>query len=71
MQKRYSRSELEFLIEEWVIGSNSKRNKEIIKDKLIEGLNVRDIAAKYNLSETRVKTVVRTFRRTIEQLAEN
>lgn len=66
--KRYSRSQLEHLIEEWVIGANSKRNKEIIRDRLIEGIELRDLAHKYDLSETRVKTVIRTFRRTIEAL---
>lgn len=69
--KKYSRSEIEHLISEWVIGLNSKRNKHIIHDRLIVGLPIAEIAEKYNLSETRVKTVVRTFRRTIEQHAEN
>lgn len=64
--KHYPKSELENLIDEWVIGLNATRNKGIIKDKLIVGLTISQIAEKYDLSETRVKTVIRTFKRNIE-----
>ena len=66
--KLYSKSELEHLINEWVVGRNAKRNKRIIRDKLINGLTVFQIAEKYKLSQTRTKTVIRTFRRHIESL---
>lgn len=69
--RKYSRSDLEKLINEWVIGLHSKRNKKIIHDRLIYGMPIAEIAEKYELSETRVKTVIRTFKRTIEQHAEN
>lgn len=64
--KRYPKSELEHLIDEWVIGLNADRNKQIITDKLIRGLTIAQIAEKNDLSETRVKTVIRTFKRTID-----
>lgn len=67
---KYSRSQLENLIREWVIGVNSERNKEIITDRLIYGMPIPKIADKYDLSETRVKTVIRTFKRTIESHVE-
>ena len=66
--KIYSKSELEHLINEWVIGRNSSRNKKIIKDKLIHGMTILQVADKYKLSETRTKTVIRTFRRHIESI---
>lgn len=66
--KDYSRSELEHLINEWVIGSNAQRNKKIIKDRLIKGLMISELADKYNMSETRIKTVIRTFKRKIESV---
>ena len=66
--KKYSRSQLEHLNNEWIIGTNSQRNKQIIHDRLIEGMELRDLAEKYDLSETRVKTVIRTFKHTIEAL---
>lgn len=64
--KRYSKSELLHLIDEWVLGLNAQRNKSIITDKLINGLTISQIAEKNELSDTRVKTVIRTFRRTVE-----
>lgn len=64
--KNYMKSELEHLIEEWVVGRNARRNKKIIRDKLIHGMTIPQVAAKYKLSETRTKTVIRTFRRKIE-----
>lgn len=64
--KKYPKSELEYLIEEWVIGRHSERNKDIIRDKLIRGMTIEEIAEKHDMSETRIKTVVRTFKRTLE-----
>lgn len=69
--KKYSKSQLENLIDEWVIGRNSKRNKKIIRDNMIVGLGMKEIAEKNKMSETRVKTVIRTFRRTVEEQEEN
>ena len=66
--KKYSRYELEILIDNYVLGLHAERNRRIIKDKLIWGISLRDIANKYHLSETRVKTVIRTFKRTIDAL---
>ena len=57
-----TRSEWEHLINEHIIGLNAKRNRQIIKDKLFEGLTIFQIAEKHNMSETRVKTVIRTFK---------
>ena len=67
---KYPKSKLLHLIDEWVIGLNATRNKEIIIDKLINGLSIPQIAAKNDLSQTRVKTVIRTFKRTIEEHVE-
>ena len=67
---KYSRSELEHLIEEWVLGLNASRNKSILRDKFFEGLTIPKIAEKYDLSETRVKTVIRTFKRIVDAHSE-
>lgn len=61
----YTKSEWEHLIKEQIIGLNAKRNQSIIRDKLFEGLSIQQIAEKYDLSETRVKTVIRMFKRKI------
>ena len=62
---QYSRSELEHFIRELVIGLNASRNRQIIRDKLFDGMTIPQIAEKHSLSETRVKTVLRTFKRKI------
>lgn len=66
--KNYSRTELESLIDNYVLGLHADRNRKIIKDKLINGFSIRDIASFYHLSETRIKTVIRTFKRKIDAL---
>lgn len=66
--KQYPKSELEFLIDEWVVGLNASRNKKIIRDKLINGLTNEQIAEKHNLSLTRTKTVIRLFKRKLDAL---
>ncbi len=66
--KKYPKSELEYLINEWVIGRNATRNKKIIRDRLIHGMTIFQVATKYKLSETRTKTVIRTFKRHIESI---
>lgn len=66
--KHYSKSELEFLIDEWVVGLNANRNKKIIEDKLINGLTMEQIAEKHGLSITRTKTVIRLFKRKLDAL---
>ena len=62
---QYSRTELEHFIRELVIGLNASRNRQIIRDKLFDGMTIPQIAEKHSLSETRVKTVLRTFKRKI------
>ena len=66
--RKYPKSELEYLINEWVIGRNATRNKKIIRDRLIHGMTIFQVAAKYDLSETRTKTIIRTFKRQIESI---
>ncbi len=61
--KERTRSEWEHLIKEYIIGLNASRNRQIIRDKLFEGLTIPQIAEKHDMSETRVKTVIRTFKR--------
>ena len=55
------KSDLEFLIEELTVGALAYRNRDILRDTLIDGYSYEDIGKKYQLSKTRVKTVVRKF----------
>lgn len=64
---KYSKSQLLELIEEWVIGRNAKRNKKIIKDKLIEGYTYSELGDKYHLSDNQVKNIILNFRQLLDE----
>jgi hypothetical protein len=54
--QNYSRSELAHLIDEWVF---SKRDREILSDKLLDGLTYDELADKFLLSPQRLKAIVK------------
>ena len=59
MLEGYSRSEIEYLIEEYIVGMNhAKRNREIMRLKEIDGLTVEEIAELHDLSTVQVKNIV-------------
>lgn len=53
-----SRTELSNLIDEYVIGSNAIRDREIMKDRLIDGFSYYELAEKYNLSLTALRYII-------------
>lgn len=46
------------LIDEWVIGRNAERNREITKMRLIQGIKFEQIAELFDLSARQVKNIV-------------
>jgi Mor family transcriptional regulator len=52
-------SELSAFIDEWV---PSKRNREILKERLIDGIKISDLAEKYDLSDRQIKNIIKRFR---------
>ena len=54
-----SNSELSAFIDEWVA---SKRNRDILKERLIDGIKISDLAEKYELSDRQVKNIIKKFR---------
>lgn len=64
------RTDLEFLIKELTVGALSYRNKRILKDAVIEGHDYQSIAEKYDISQTRAKTVVRKFCQSVKDYRE-
>lgn len=59
MLEGYSRSEIEYLIEEYIVGMNhAKRNREIMRLKEIDGLTFEEIAELHDLSTVQVKNIV-------------
>jgi Mor family transcriptional regulator len=54
-----SNSELSAFIDEWC---RSKRNRDILKERLIDGVKISDLAEKYELSERQIKNIIKKFR---------
>jgi Mor family transcriptional regulator len=52
-------SELSAFIDDMV---PSKRNRELLKERLIDGIKVKDLALAYDLSERQVKNIIKKFR---------
>ena len=53
-----SRSQLETLIDEWIIGKNAERDRAILKHRLLDGLTFERLAEKHDLSVRQTKTIV-------------
>jgi DNA-directed RNA polymerase specialized sigma24 family protein len=53
-----SASEITALVDEHIVGRKAKRNREILKDRFIEGLTFEELAEKHDLSVTMVKKIV-------------
>lgn len=53
-----SNSELTTLIDEWVRGLHAERNREMLKDRLINGMLYEPLAEKYNLSVRATQNII-------------
>lgn len=60
----YSNYRVSEVIAEYV---HNARDREIIRDKLVDGITYDALAGKYGLTYERVKVIVREGRQTIEQ----
>lgn len=56
--KTMTRSELEKLISEQIIGRNAERNRNILRRRLIDGITFDKLAEEYDLSVRQVKNIV-------------
>ncbi len=54
-----SNSELSAFIDEWV---PSKRNRDILKERLIDGIKISILAEKYELSDRQIKNIIKKFK---------
>lgn len=58
-----SRSEIEYLIDEWIVDMNhAERNRLIMKRKHIDGLTFEETAEEFELSTVQVKNIVKQCR---------
>lgn len=63
--KDLSRTEMEKLIDEWIIGRNAERNRKILKRRLLDGICYEPLAEEFDMS---VKQVQRIVYKTKDQL---
>ena len=54
-----SRSDIEHLIDEWVLGMNAERNREITKRHMLDGICYEPLAEEFDLSVRQVKNIVK------------
>lgn len=52
-------SEMEHMINEYC---PSKRNRELLKERLIDGIKISELAEKYELSDRQVKNIIKKFK---------
>lgn len=53
-----SRSEIEHLIDEWIVGRNAQRDRAILRRRLIDGIIYDRLAEEFDLSVRHVKKIV-------------
>ena len=53
-----SRSEWEHLIDEYVIGKNAERDRQILKRRMLDGLLLEPLAEEFDLSVQHIKTII-------------
>ena len=58
MNKELCRTEICNLIDEWIIGRNAERDREILKRRLIDGLTYEDLAEEFNLSVRQISNIL-------------
>jgi hypothetical protein len=54
----YSRTEITEAIDEWIIGRNAQRDRQVLKDRLIDGLTFEVLAEKHDMSVRQIKRIV-------------
>ena len=52
-----SRSEIEKLIHEWIIGRNAERDRAVLKRRLFDGITYEKLAEEFDLSVKRAKLI--------------
>lgn len=53
-----SRTQLESLIDEWIIGKNAERDRIILKERLIDGICYEPLAERHEMSVSQVKRII-------------
>ena len=56
--KDLSRSEIEYLIDEWTVGKNAHRDREILKRRLCDGITYECLGEEFDLYVRQVQNIV-------------
>ena len=56
--REYSRSEIEAVIDEWIVGKNAERDRAIIKRRLIDGICFEPLSEEFDLSVRQIQNIV-------------
>ena len=54
----YSRTELTEVIDEWIVGKNAHRDREIMKARLIDGIPFEPLSEMFDMSPRQIKRIV-------------
>lgn len=53
-----SRSEIEELIHEWIVGRNAERDRKILTRRWVDGITYDSLAYEFDLSVRQIKNIV-------------
>lgn len=53
-----SRSEIEYYIDEWIVGKNAERNRAMLKRRFLDGVKFETLAEEFDLSVRQTKNIV-------------
>ena len=53
-----SRSDIDALIENWIIGKNAQRDRDLIRRRLFDGITFERLAEEFDLSVRQTKNIV-------------
>lgn len=65
MIEEISRTQIEFAIDEWIIGKNAERNREILRRRLIDGICYEPLAEEFDLSVQQIKNIVYKYEKIV------
>lgn len=54
----FSKSEWESIIDEWIIGKNAQRDRQILKRRLLDGVCFEPLAEEFEMSTRQVQRIV-------------
>ena len=58
MARDISRSEIEYAIDEWIVGKNAERDRKLLRRRLIDGVVFERLAEEFDLSVRQTKEII-------------